>query len=140
MIKKMTTFHQFEEMRVWQEARMLVRSVRAICKQENTRHDWPFVDQITRAARSISTNIAEGSDAMTIPEFINFLGYAKRSSVEVRSHLYDALDEQYINNDKFKELSERTVYIARMLAKLIHSLQAGDSTMKRTFKEKSPTN
>lgn len=136
----MTDFRNFEDMRVWQEARKLIRSVRAICKKENVRRDWPFIDQITRAARSISANIAEGSDAMTIPEFINFLGYAKRSSSEVRSHFYDALDEKYISDEEFKQLSDQTDYIARMLAKLIHSLQSADPNMKRTFKNTVDSN
>ena len=125
-------------MRVWQKSRVLVRAIRAICKREATQKDWSFIDQITSAVRSISANIAEGSDAMTTPEFINFLGYAKRSATEVRSHLYDALDEQYISHDEFKNLVDQTYSITRMLASLIHYLQSINPNLKRTFKEKLP--
>lgn len=76
---------------------------------------------------------------MTSPEFINFLGYAKRSASEVRSHLYDALDEKYISDTEFKELTEKTHSIGRMIAKLIHHLQSTDLTLKRTFHNKTPT-
>lgn len=134
----MTVFRTFEEMRVWQDSRILNQKIRAICKQQNVVSDWSFVSQITRAARSISANIAEGSDSMTNPEFINFLGYAKRSTTEVRSHLYDARDEQYISESEFKELTKMAHSISRMLAKLIHHLQSRDPVMKRTFKEKLP--
>ncbi len=75
---------------------------------------------------------------MTTPEFINFLGYAKRSATEVRSHLYDALDEQYISHDEFKNLVDQTYSITRMLASLIHYLQSINPNLKRTFKEKLP--
>ena len=130
----MTTFRKFEEMRVWQEGRKLVKDIRSICKRPKTKNDWSFVDQITRSARSISANIAEGSDALTGPEFITFLGHAKRSAAEVRSHLYDALDEEYISKEEFTILSQQTIHIGSMLAKLIHHLQSIDMKMKRTFR------
>ena len=60
---------------------------------------------------------------MSAPAFINFLGYAKRSSAEVRAHLYDALDEGYIDQNEFNELAQTTMYIGGMLSKLIQHLQ-----------------
>src|SRR3989338_5406832 len=93
----MTLSHRFEDMEIWQEARILVREVRAICKHPRVRRDFIFIDQITRAARSVLYNVAEGAEAQTNPEFVQFLGYAKRSVGEVRAQLYDALDEQYID-------------------------------------------
>ena len=49
------------------------------------------------------SNIAEGFDSESNPEFIRFLRYAKRSYTEVQSQLYIALDEGYINSTEFKE-------------------------------------
>lgn len=109
---------------------MLVQAVRKICKQENAKRDWSFVDQITRAARSVSANIAEGSDAMTAGEFIQFLGYAKRSNAEVRSHLYDALDEGYITKSEFESISLQTMQIGRMISKFIQYLQSANKKKK----------
>ncbi len=67
-------------------------------------------------------NIAEGSEAQTNPEFIQFLGYAKRSAGEVRAQLYDALDEKYIDQPTFDTLSERTEKIGRMIGGFIRYL------------------
>ncbi len=136
----MTKFYAFEDMNVWQEARSLTRIIRAICKRSNAARDFAFVDQITRSVRSISANIAEGSDAMTSPEFIVFLGYAKRSAAEVRSHLFDALDEKYITQEEFTSLAEECRKVQRMIASLIHHLQTLDPKLKRTFKQKQPVN
>ena len=47
---------------------------------------------------------AEGFDCETNPDFIRFLGYAKRSCSEVQSQLYVALDQAYIDAQKFDEL------------------------------------
>jgi len=128
----MGTFQSFEEIEVWQEARKLIREIRAICKRSKVVRDFAFIDQVTRSSRSIAANIAEGNDAMTHPEFIAFLGHAKRSAAEVRSHLYDALDEKYISQEEFDRLAEQTIIITKMIAKLIHYLQTLDHTVKRT--------
>lgn len=118
----MTFSNAFEDLEVWKEARELVRAVRAICKRARANHDYDFIDQISSAARSITSNIAEGSEATTNPEFILFLGYAKRSAGEVRSQLYDALDEKYVDEIMFKILTEKTRKIGRMLGAFMRYL------------------
>lgn len=130
----MGQFRTFEDMECWKEARALIRKVRAICKRIPASRDFSFCDQITRAARSIAANIAEGSDALTTPEFISLLGYAKRSSSEVRSHLYDALDEHYVTQEEFELLQDQCRKIQSMIAKLIHYLQSLSQSFKRTYK------
>ena len=50
-----------------------------------TCRDFSFVDQIKRAAVSVSNNMAEGSERTTFVEFARFLDIAKGSSGEVRS-------------------------------------------------------
>jgi len=133
----MGQFRSFEEIKAWQEARLLIQSIRRICKSETAKKNFAFVDQITRACRSVSANIAEGNDAYTMPEFISFLGYAKRSAAEVRSHLYDALDEGYVSRMEFDQLTNQTRKICSMLAKLIHHLQSVNVSFKRTYKDYS---
>ena len=134
----MSTFTSFEEIEAWQEGRKLIRAVREICKRVNVKRDYNFVDQISGSARSICANIAEGFESMTVPEFIQFLGYAKRSAGEVRSHLYDALDDQYITEEEFFKFSKHSKRIGSMIAKLIHYLQSIDQSQKRTLKHPQP--
>lgn len=130
----MTTFQSFEDIKVWQASRVLVRQIREICKRDAAKRDFSFVDQITRSARSISANIAEGFEARTTTEFIAYLGIAKRSAGEVRSHLYDARDEEYISEIEFQQLSEQTKEIGRMIAGFTHYLQSTDKIKSRTLK------
>ncbi len=120
----MTTTHQFEDLDVWKEARILVRAIRAICKQPKVAKDYAFVDQITRAARSISSNIAEGSESSSNEQFSLFLNYSKRSCGEVRSHLYDALDEQYLSQEQFENMKNQTIVIGRRLGSFIKYLHS----------------
>ena len=81
------------------------------------------MNQISSAARSICANFAEGCEANTTNAFVQFLGYAKRSAGEVRSHLFDARDEGYITDLEFSELTALCLKISRMLSNLIRYLQ-----------------
>lgn len=122
------TFRTFEDMKVWQDARVLVCEIRQLCSNRTFR-DRIWIDQITRAALSVMANIAEGNDALTNAEFINFLGFAKRSAAEVRSHLYFALDEHYIDQEYFQKLCTQTKGIGAQLAGLIQYLRKHRHTL-----------
>ncbi len=136
----MATFNSFEEIEAWQEGRKLIQAIRDICKRDNVKKDFNFVDQISGSARSICANIAEGFESMTVGEFIQFLGYAKRSAGEVRSHLYDAKCDGYVTPSEFHQHREHSLKISRMIAGLIHYLQSIDQTKKRTLKYPKQTN
>ncbi len=51
-------------------------------------------------------NIAEGFDDGSTREFIRFLGYSRRSSSEVQSQLYRAIDCKYIDQNQFDHTYE----------------------------------
>jgi four helix bundle protein len=65
--------------------------------------DFALRDQVRRAAISVMANIAEGFDAYSNKECVQFLGYSKRSAAEVSSHLHIAFDVDYIANTAFEE-------------------------------------
>jgi four helix bundle protein len=81
-------------------------------------------DQITRAATSTMSNIAEGFERGTRKDFVRFLNMAKGSNGEVRSQLYIAFDQEYIEQKTFGELRESTLALSRRLAKFITYLES----------------
>jgi four helix bundle protein len=98
----MTLIKRFEDILAWQEARKLVKDVYRITQEGAFAKDIGLRDQIQRAAVSVMANIAEGFDCESHVEFARFLGIARRSSVEVQSLLYAALDIGYLNSETFK--------------------------------------
>ncbi len=99
----MALIKRFEDIFAWQEARKLVQDVyRITCKGAFAR-DFGLRDQIQRAAVSVMANIAEGFDCESHVEFARFLGFARRSAVEVQSLLYIANDIGYIDESIFKQ-------------------------------------
>src|SRR5688572_16483540 len=95
----MPFIERFEDIRGWQEARVLTQQIYRLTSSGGFTKDFEVRSQIRGAAVSVMTNIAEGFDCDSHAEFARFLGFARRSAVEVQSLLYTALDAGYIDED-----------------------------------------
>ncbi len=113
---------RFEDFEVWQLARILVKDIYTISKEKNISKDFGFTGQIQRCAVSIMANIAEGFERSSKKEFIRFLNISKASCGELRSHLYIALDIDYIDKSKFDNLYNQSEAISKSLAGFIKYL------------------
>ena len=69
------------------------------------------------------SNIAEGFERSGTGEFTQFLATAKGSAGEVRSQLYVALDQGYLQQSVFDTLSASATEISRMLSGLMSYLR-----------------
>ena len=119
----MATVKQFEDLQVWQDARVLVKDIYTASKQREFFRDIGLREQIRRAAVSTMSNIAEGFERGTRKEFIQFLNIAKGSVGEARSQLYVALDQEYFSEAKFNELKTIAVTLSRRIASFIAYLE-----------------
>ena len=117
----MASITKFEDLTAWQEARALVNTVYSISTTGTFARDFGLRDQIQRAAVSVMANIAEGFDCESTAEFARFLGYARRSAVEVQALLYAAFDVHYLSSDEFGAFYEQ----ARKCKALIGGLRQG---------------
>jgi len=110
----MATIQKFEDLICWQKARILTKEIYQTFRSCN---DRGLKDQIQRATVSVMSNIAEGFERGTRQELVNYLYIAKGSAGEVRAQLYIALDVGYVNEERFKYLSN----LARECSRLIQS-------------------
>lgn len=114
---------RFEDLDCWQEARILVLKIYEASRDGNFKKDLRLTGQIQGAATSCMANIAEGFIRKSHKEFIQFLYIAMSSSAEVKSHLYVALDQQYISQEQFDEMYDQTDKCGRMISNLIKYLR-----------------
>ncbi len=124
---------KFEDILAWQKARELTREVYARCKTGAFAKDFGLRDQIQRALVSIMGNVAEGFDRGGDKELTQFLSISKGSCGEVKSHLYVALDQQYINSTQFDGLYSTADEVGRLLAGFMSYLKQSD-LRRRKFK------
>ena len=114
---------QFEELIAWQRARELTAEVRRIAGMPPLMLDHALANQLRRAATSVMANIAEGFESSTPAEFNRFLGIARASGAEVRSHLYVALDAKLISPAAFEELMKLGKSTSELVSALKLSVQ-----------------
>jgi len=88
--------------------------------------DKGFKDQITRAALSIPSNIAEGHERNSRAEYRRFLKIAKGSCGELRTQLYIGSEVGFIDKQRAGEYITESVHVIKMIQGLINSLAVSD--------------
>jgi len=122
-VEKKTRIEKFEDIVAWQMGRDIANNVYDLTKTNSIRRDRSFVDQMRRAAVSVMNNIAEGYERGSNKDFVKFLFIARGSVGETRSMMYMALDQGYIDDTTFCDVSEKCRKCARMIWGLIKSLR-----------------
>lgn len=119
----MATFQKFEDIEAWQRARELTRKIYTVSNENPFSKDFGLRDQVRKTSVSIMSNIAEGFERDGTKEFIQFLSVAKGSSGELRSQLYVALDQGYLEEERFERLLGIVLETSRMIGGLINYLR-----------------
>lgn len=122
----MATIEKFEDLEVWQMARMLAQKIYLLTFQDPVKSDFRFKDQIRGSCGSIMDNIAEGFGKGSRNEFINSLGIAKGEAEELKSQLYRALDARYIKQEEFQSLYEEADLLVRKLGSFMRYLNESE--------------
>ena len=108
---------------VWTRSKTLAVS---IYKSLSSCKDYGFRDQITRAAVSIPSNIAEGFERNSRKDFSYYLRIARGSCAELRTQLYIGQDIGFIDNEKADHLIDEALQISKMLQGLINRYKTND--------------
>jgi four helix bundle protein len=102
-----------------------------VTRDDNFKKDLRLSGQIQAAGTSIMANIAEGFIRKSNREFTQFLFIAMSSAAEVQSHLYIALDQNYINDKQFGEIYDQADKTARITSGLIKYLRTKQTKQTR---------
>ncbi len=114
---------RFEDFIAWQKARSLTAEIYQLTGRGSFARDFGLKDQVTQAAVSIVSNIAEGFDRGRSTEFHQLLSVAKASSAELRSLLYVARDAGYVDDAGFRALLDMTEEAGRLVGGLRSSVE-----------------
>jgi four helix bundle protein len=112
----------FKQLRVWQEARGLVKEVYQVTEKFPMNEQYAMTSQIRRAVASTAANIAEGCGKSTQKEFRRFLVISNGSNKEVENFLILANDLGYLDGIQLEELSGKCGVVGKMLTKLIRKI------------------
>ena len=112
----MENLKTFEELKCWQACRVLRLFVKdeivpLFPKDEKFR----LIDQITRAARSTTANIAEGYGRFHYLDNAKFCCNARGSCWETLDHLITAHDENYIDSTQLQSGRDKVSEVVKIL-------------------------
>ena len=107
--------YPFEKLRVWQNARELVKSVYRMTKAYPRNEVYGLTSQTNRAAVSVAANLAEGSSRTSRKDQAHFSQIAYGSLMELACLLIVAVDLEILSADREAELREEIEAISRQL-------------------------
>lgn len=118
----MATYTSFEQLECWKACREVVKWVREMIKKV-PRTEFDLIDNITRAARSTTRNIAEGFGRFSFQENTQFCRISRGSLFEIIDDAITMFEENYITEDEYKEGRNKIDNAIKILNGYIHYLQ-----------------
>jgi four helix bundle protein len=113
----------YRELEVWRRALDLAQACYSATKCFPKEEMFGLTSQIRRAAASVPANIAEGHGRSHTKEYLNHLGIARGSLMEVETHLILAQRVGLLAESILANLLSQSDRISRMLSGLRASLQ-----------------
>src|SRR6185295_14820300 len=126
----MPTFTRFEKIEAWQTARELTKLTYSFTDETRFSRDFGLQDQFRRASVSIMSNISEGFESQTQPQFIRSPGLANAAAGEVRSQLSISRDLDDISPEQLTKAFAIVEQASRQTARFIAYLDAQPQSQK----------
>ena len=112
-------YHSFEDLEVWKlGCRLAVEVSRCLVKPR----EYFVRDQMQRAALSIPSNVAEGSERDSKLDYTRFLRIAKDSAAELPTQCYVASKLEILDKTEAARFTSECKEIASMLQGLIRAI------------------
>ncbi|HAR97072.1 MAG TPA: four helix bundle protein [Deltaproteobacteria bacterium] len=109
------TTRTFKNLNVWQAARKLRQDIAALVKLFPPIEKLRLADQMVRASRSVTANIAEGYGRYHFQENIQFCRQARGSLFELLDHLSVCEDEGYISQGQLDDFRAHAIQTIKLL-------------------------
>jgi four helix bundle protein len=105
----------FRDLQIWQKSIDMTHVIYQMTKNFPNIEQLGLVSQMRRAAVSVSSNIAEGSQRTTKKEFSHFLMIAKGSLAELFTQLVIAHKEGFCSQNEFESVEQCIVELEKMI-------------------------
>lgn len=109
----------FTDLKAWQQGHQLVIRIYELTKTFPRDEIHGLINQIRRAAVSITSNIAEGFGRHSYKDKVNFFYQAHGSLTEVKNQLLIARDIHYLSQSEFTQVADLANQTHRLLQGLI---------------------
>ena len=97
------SINSFQELECWKSARQLRLFVKEIINTLPKQEQFDLIDNMRRASRSCTRNIAEGFGRFHFQENIQFCRISRGSMTEIWDDFITCFDDKYITKEKYEE-------------------------------------
>ncbi len=97
------SFKSFEDLECWKACTEIRRFITELVKKYPKEEKYALVDDMKRAARSTTHNIAEGFGRFHFQENIQFCRVSRGSIYELIDQLITSLDDGYITLEEYED-------------------------------------
>lgn len=118
-----TPIKHFTDLEAWKSSHELTLEIYRVTKSFPSDERFGIIDQLRRAASSMTANIAEGWGRFHYPDRIHFYHQARGSGCEVQNFLILSKDLGYLNQPEFDKLNQMCEKCYRIISGLIRSTQ-----------------
>ena len=108
--------HNYKNLHIWQEGIQLAKSIYQAVSKFPANEKYGIVSQMTRAAVSIPSNIAEGAGRGTNKEFANFLGIAIGSIFELHTQITICEQVGYFDAETTQQLEQQIILLQQQIS------------------------
>ena len=114
--------HNFKNLKVWILSMEIASDIYTLCLNFPKNEVYGLASQMNRAAVSMPSNIAEGSNRGDI-HFKHYLNISLGSSFELQTQLLIAYQNKYITNEKTIEIETKIIEFQKMMTGFINKLE-----------------
>lgn len=113
----------YKNLKIWKQGIEIVKQIYVLVEQLPSNEKFGLKSQITRAADSIPSNIAEGCSRNSEVEFKRFLEIAMGSLFEVHTQLIIIQELNFINSEDLESIFELLETEGKMINGLINTIK-----------------
>jgi four helix bundle protein len=114
--------HNFKNLKIWILSMDITSNIHKICLEFPKSEIYGLVSQMNRAAVSMPSNIAEGSNREN-KHFQHYLNISLGSSFELQTQLLIAHQNKYITEEKTIEIENKIIEFQKMTTGFISKLE-----------------
>lgn len=113
----------FKNLQIWKDGIELVKKIYEMTENLPKEEKYGIKSQITRAAISVPSNIAEGCSRNSDIEFKRFLEIAMGSLFEIETQLFLCIELEFISTKKYDFLFDLIHKEAKQINSLINTIK-----------------
>ncbi|MCF6132517.1 four helix bundle protein [Flavobacterium wongokense] len=115
--------HNFKNLKIWSLSMEIAAEVHKLSLEFPKNEVYGLTSQMNRAAVSMPSNIAEGSNRSDI-HFKHFLNISLGSSFELQTQLLIANQNSYITEERTTEIESKIIEFQKMITGFISKLDS----------------